>query len=514
MKTKKTRNILIGAAVVLSTALMYVAWRRAAEPPPSASHIALMSQLAEQGQSEHPDLIVYDGTNADEDPFVTKEQLVEMGLEVLQKDQKKKTGTGDLSKEAEEEIRKKLTDLHNEFVKKDGRPPRLSEVSFKYNEEYVLADYHGPQTVEALMAEFDEYYSHTHSSPGSELDMLFPRDEWIQRALDLGVVFLDNYDYAGIMQVRGLIAWVQSDPKQFARLYQAKGLEDEANFNAYIDEKIKDEALNNILWRDAMRKYPNSTGGFRLGNRYVMTRDNHMHVKIMPGDPDHTVFMLGPRKRDLTDEEMHLLKYHGVAPEDIEVFYIDENNEVMPPDSEPMRLDWKDRIAAMPEHKRQEEFRKTVEFLNSDMVNQMTIVDWMTMADYTGALLNYTDGGRAGVSDAPPVPPAPSGVAAPSEGQAPPPSEQELPRLLPPGVELPESPGRSAEDVDAFFQFLDLHLIENADVPENVRRGLKQRYEAYQMWKDQDRLRRQEPAPPSPPSNEDGDTSDEDDEDE
>ena len=68
--------------------------------------------------------------------------------------------------------------------------------------------------------------------------------------------------------------------------------------------------------------------------------------------------------------------------------------------------------------------------------------------------------------------------------------------------------------VEAFFQFLDQHLIENADVPENVRRGLKQRYEAYQMWKDQDRLRRQEPAPPPPPSNEDGDTSDEDDEDE
>ena len=52
-----------------------------------------------------------------------------------------------------------------------------------------MADYDGPQTVEALMAEFDENYSRTHSQPGSELDMLFPRDEWIQRALDLGVVF-------------------------------------------------------------------------------------------------------------------------------------------------------------------------------------------------------------------------------------------------------------------------------------------------------------------------------------
>ncbi|MDE0022420.1 MAG: hypothetical protein OXT69_13715 [Candidatus Poribacteria bacterium] len=497
MKTKKTRNILIGAAAALLAALMYFGWRRAAEPPPSASHVALMSQLAEQGKSEHPDLTVYDGTNADEDPIVTKEQLVEMGLETLRKDQKKKTGTGDLSKETEEEIRKKLTDLYNKFVKKDGRPPRLSEVSFKYNEEYVMEDYDGPQTVEALMAEFDEYHSKVHTPQGSEIDMLFPRDEWIQRALDLGVVFLDYYDYSGVVGLRGHFARVQSDPKRYARLYQAKGLKDEANFNAYIDEMIKDAAMDNILWRDAIRKFPDSSGGFRLGNRYVMTKDNHMHVKIATGDPDHTVFMLGPRKRDLTDEEMHLLKYHGVAPEDIEVFYIDENNEVMPPDSEPMRLDWKDRVAAMSEHKRQEALQEAVEFLNSDMVNHMTIVDWMTLADYTGALLDYTEGGRAGVSDAPPVPPAPSGVAASSEGQAPPPSEQELPRLLPPGVELPKSPGRSREDVDAFFDFLDLHLIENADVPENVRRGLKQRYEAYLMWKDQDRLRRQEPAPPN-----------------
>ncbi len=522
MSMKKTRIALIGAAVILLAAALMFFWmdsgqERAAEPPPSPSHIVLMSQLAEQGKSEHPDLTIYDGTNADDDPIVTKEQLVEMGLETLRKDQKKKTGAGELSKETEEEIRKKLTDLYNKFVTKDGRPPRLSEVSFKYNEEYVMADYDGPQTVNALMAEYDEYYSRTHSPPGSDLDMLFPRNEWIQRALDLGVVFLDNYDYAGIMQVRGLIEWIQSEPKRFARLYQRKGLEDEANFNAYIDEQIKKAAMDNILWRDAMRKFPDSTGGFRLGNRYVMTKDNHMHVKIATGDPDHTVFMLGPRKRDLTGEEAHLLKYHGVAPEDIEVFYIDENNEVMPPDSEPMRLDWKDRVAAMSEHKRQEALQEAVEFLNSEKVKEMTIVDWMTMADYTGALIDYTDGGRTGVSDAPPVSPAPSGVPAPpdeltADRAATDKQAQELPLLLPPGVELPKSPGRSREDVDAFFDFLDLHLIENADVPENVRRSLKQRYEAYQMWKGQDRLRRQEQASSS--ADENSQTAEDEDEDE
>ena len=293
-------------------------------------------------------------------------------------------------------------------------------------------------------------------------------------------------------------------------MIQKHGLEDDAKYNAFIDKEIMDAALDNILWRDARRKDPESTGGFRLGDRYIMTKDNQAYVKITPGDPSHSMIMYGPRDRDLTSEEMHLLRYHGVAPKGIEVFYINENNEVMPSGSDPMRVDWKDKVAAMSQHERQAALQEAVDFLNSEKVSHMTIVDWMTLADLTGALLDYTDSGRAGVSDAPPVPPALSGVGAPSEGLAPPPSEQELPRLLPPGVELPKSPGKSREDVDAFFEFLDLHLIENADVPENVRRGLKQRYEAYQMWKGQDRLRRQEPAP-SPPSNEDGDTSDEED---
>lgn len=523
MNMKKTRIVIAAsAAVCLAAALAYFGWKQEWKQTPSSSQVELMSQMAEKGRSQHPDIVFYDGTNAGENPFVTEEQVIEMFLEKLREEGKKQGGSGELPPNVEETFRKLAVDAYRKGVEKKGRIPQLSDVKFTakvtQEESYVEVDqswmnsYDGPQTVEALMRKYDTDYGYQ----GSWVDESFPREEWIRRALDLGVVFRDFADYSVLLQLRGKLARIRREPerKRSADLIRIYGLEDDAKYNAYIDAEILRVVRNNILHREAIRKDPRSMGGIHMGDRIIPTRGNQVHVKITPGNPHHGVVMYGPRDRRLTKEEKYLLKYHGVAPEGIEAVYLDENNEPMPPGSEPMRLDWKDSVAVMSEHERQAELQKTVEFLNSEKVNEMTIVDWMTLADYTGALLDYTDGGRAGVSAAPPVPPAPSGIAAPSKGQAPPPSEQELPRLLPPGVELPESPGRSAEDVDAFFQFLDLHLIENADVPENVRRGLKQRYEAYQMWKDQDRLRRQEPAPPSPPSNEDGDTSDEDDEDE
>ncbi len=509
------RIALIGALVAcLVAALGVFGWKRAADQP-SAPFLSV--ELGDMDDTRQPGIVYYDGTNADEDPFLTEKQLAEMVIDLSRKEFKEQGG--DLPEDAVEYLRYWATQAYAMCLKKENRLPRVSDMdTFSLNATQIekprttivgMDDYDGPQTVEAIMERYDKGYG-----PWREIDDVFPREEWIQRALDLGVEFRDGFDYTGILGLRRYMERFRSDPSpHFSRMREAKGLEDDANYNAFIDARIQRIARQNIQFREAKRKDPESTGGFFLRDQYIPTRGNQTYVRIDPDDPNHAVVMYGPRDRDLTKEEEHLLKYHGVAPEGIEVFYLDKNSKVMPAGSDPPRLSWEARVSAMSEHERHVALQKTVDFLNSEKVKEMTIVHWMTLADFTGALLDYTDGGRAGVSDAPPVSPvsqAPSGVVAPSEA----PSsrvEQELSRLLPPGVELPKSPGKSREDVDAFFDFLDLHLIENADVPENVRRGLKQRYEAYQMWKDQDRLRRQEPAPPSPPSNEDSDTSDEED---
>ncbi len=513
---KRTRIALIGAAVALLTAfLMVFGWKRAAVQPPASF------PTAAQGVDPMSNSVRKDGTDADNGVYESTEQLAAVYLEKL-RESYKKYGR-ELSPDEAAHFRKVAAEAFKEYVKEYGRKPSHSDIKFTdkppQRESRVeidtssLGNYDRPQTVEALMERYgkgkgDKYY-------GAWVEKAFPRKEWIQRALDLGIVFRDNHDYSGILNIRGLLARIRTHPESYADIIRIYGLEDDDKYNAYIDRKILKIARDNIMFREAARQDPRSMGGIHLADRIIPTRGNQVHVRIAPGDPNHAVVMYGPRDRRLTGEETHLLKYHGVAPEGIEVFYLDENNEVMPPDSKPMRLDWKDRIAVMSEHQRQTALQGAVDFLNSEKVKEMTIVQWMMMADYTGALLDYTDGGRSGVSDAPPVSPAPSGVVAPPDeptADRAAADEQALPPLLPPGVELPQSPGKSPEDVDAFFDFLDLHLIENADVPENVRRGLKQRYEAYQMWKGQDRLRRQEPKPPSPPANEDGDTSDEEDE--
>ena len=511
---KKTRIVIISAAVVLlAAALTIIGRQRAAEKPPAPS------ESVEQENARMPGFVYYDGTNATEDPHLTKGQFVERYLDLSMKDFKKQAGGEEMPEDGIEYLQNWAAEAYRAVVEKEGGPPRLSifegfnlkvEQVTEASTTPVVDRYDGPQTVESLVERYDDSYSSVFGSE-RELDKLFPREEWIQRALDLGVVFHDFRDYSGLMSTRSYVANVLNDPDHYDHQHKLYGLDDRSNYDAFFDREILLKIWRNEQRREAEIKHPESDGGFFYGGRYIPTRDNQVHVKITPGDPSHSIIMFGPRARKLTREERHLLKYHGIAPEGIEAVYLDENNQPMPPGSEPIRADWKDRVAVMSEYERQEALQETVELLNSDRMEVMTIVDWMTLADFTGALLDYTEGGRAGVPDAPPVPPAPSGFAASSEGQAPPPSEQELPRLLPSGVELPKSPGKSREDVDAFFDFLDLHLIENADVPENVRRGLKQRYEAYQMWKDQDRLRRQEPAPPSPPSNEDGETSDEED---
>ena len=279
-------------------------------------------------------MVFYDGTNADQDPYLTKEQFIDLVLEKAREADRKADGNGILSPE----IKKKLMDVaaktYDAGVEKEGRTPRLSDVSINLKvtqeESYVEADlsrlgyYKGPQTVEALMARFDKINRHQ----GSKED-IFPRAEWIQRALNLGVEFRDNLDYSGILAVRDVVL---NDRKRL------EILQDEARFNEHINRRILWKANDNIAFREMIRKNPRSTGGINMGGRYIPTQSNQVHLKITPGDPSHGVVQYGPRERKLTEREKRNLYYHGIAPKGIEVIYLDENNEPLPPGSDPITL--------------------------------------------------------------------------------------------------------------------------------------------------------------------------------
>ena len=63
--------------------------------------------------------------------------------------------------------------------------------------------YTGPQTVEALMAAFDEKYDRPYLD--KKVDQKYPRAEWLAMCFDRGAVFGDFGDYSGLMSERWLL---------------------------------------------------------------------------------------------------------------------------------------------------------------------------------------------------------------------------------------------------------------------------------------------------------------------
>ena len=498
MKTKKARIALIAAAAVCAAALAYVGWNWRADNPPSNFEIGF--EIAKQVPNEQKEDVFYDGTNADKDPFVTEAQLIDALLQKVREVSREKNGNEELPPDLVEFIEKFGSEAYQKHIHEHGHPLRLSKLdvhaSVSDAESYEgahlesLGYYDGPQTVEAVMEEFDKYNPHLSRS-----DDIYPRKEWVQRALDLGVQFLDNMDYSSIFHLRDHLVSVRKNPEKHAVSIKMNGLHNDEDFDAYIDREMVEIAKDNELLREATRKDPQGDGFIRLPDRYIMTRKNQVHVKITPGDPSHSVLMYGPRERKLTAKERRALTYHGIAPKGIEVIYLDENNEPLPAGSDPITLKWGDKVSAMSDAQREAALHKAADFLGSDRADEMTALEWKTLADYTGALLDYKPPApeNAAPPSTPKMPAAPNNPAAPAERTDPAPSPN-----------APEAPSESAqtavaeaaevqrEELDAFFEYLDRQLIENADLPEPVRRALRERHDAYLLWRKQDRLRRQE----------------------
>ncbi len=66
-------------------------------------------------------------------------------------------------------------------------PPELAEHGKKI--------YEGPQTTEAIMAEFDNVYSRVPTERLDRMDAAYPKETWIQDFLDKGAQFTDIGDY-------------------------------------------------------------------------------------------------------------------------------------------------------------------------------------------------------------------------------------------------------------------------------------------------------------------------------
>ena len=357
--------------------------------------------------------------------------------------------------------------------------------------------YEGPQTVEAIMEQFDHHYGRVvivgSKISMSEVDARYPRAEWVQRALDLGIRFKDYSDYSAILGARETAFVVQMapypHPSQSSQLYkELDGSNDASLIN--LDAHIVNAArLNDLIW-EGIEEGTLVDGRF-LRARYVPTRSNQVHIRLnldLTSRADLDVVgavLYGPGGRDLTEEEVYALTRHGVAPEGIEPVYLDENYEPLPPGVIP-RFNWKTYVENMTAEERGAALDWFASW-DAAAYEEMSTLTWMKTADLIAALLVYDS--ELGGAFPPPKAQAPPTPESPGESGQGGISDPRMQASEPPLPPLP--PGQGSEETEAFFEYLDWYMIENVELPEAVRQGLKRQYEAYRRWQD-DRLRKQE----------------------
>ena len=180
--------------------------------------------------------------------------------------------------------------------------------------------YIGPQTSEALMAEFDAKYLENRPK-SAEWDEHLSKEVFLQKALEKGFHFDDYSDYADILNLRGQVLNYKNAPKVWRS--GALNIPITTNFEEYVDGFIdrKIWELNTI--DKVFDENPDASG---------------VNVFFPPSHPDKYLPVVGKmtyvRQKPsgammtwgatLTAEERQNLLYKGIQPEGIEIVYIDE----------------------------------------------------------------------------------------------------------------------------------------------------------------------------------------------
>ncbi|MYB96775.1 hypothetical protein F4Y43_23275, partial [Candidatus Poribacteria bacterium] len=185
--------------------------------------------------------------------------------------------------------------------------------------------YEGPQTPDAIMAEWDLWYSNTYPNL-AQADARFPRSEWIQDILDMGITFKTHNDYSRLMGVRRHLAAVENTPKVWAS--GQRGIPASDNFEVY-----KKAAIQRRLWEgkqvdSAEAADPEVSGGFFFDDRpdvFLPAKKNRLYVYRDPESPDS----MKTWGEMMTEKQRFDLTYRGKHPEGWEVIYLDEDYNVL-----------------------------------------------------------------------------------------------------------------------------------------------------------------------------------------
>ncbi len=196
--------------------------------------------------------------------------------------------------------------------------------------------YQGPQTPEALMAEFGEKYLERYPE-SSEWDTQYPVKDWLQKLINKDVEFKEFKDYSYFLRLRRNLIRLKDDPDQWQS--GNWGIPITNNFEIYEENYI-----DRKIWEDSMVKqvrveYPNEP-------MVSVFFPSHYPDKYLP-TIGKTTFVR--RKGDamstwgtmLTEKQRDDLFRKGIEPEDIEIVYIDDEYNILSEKPKPYnREEW------------------------------------------------------------------------------------------------------------------------------------------------------------------------------
>ncbi len=184
-----------------------------------------------------------------------------------------------------------------------------------------LERYTGPQTVEALMAAFDEN-DDRRKVDDRKVDEKYPRAEWLAMLLDKGVVFRDYSDYSLFMNERWNLVGFEENGRWVSGALGMPPTDDWETF--------KEGYINKRIWQEQQiaaerQSDPSVFGGLFTGpdnQTYLPGRANRVYVERK----GRGAFFHGA---PLTEKQQWDIMLQGKHPEGYEIIYIDENGTIL-----------------------------------------------------------------------------------------------------------------------------------------------------------------------------------------
>lgn len=183
----------------------------------------------------------------------------------------------------------------------------------------------GPQTPKAIMETYDTWYNGAYSAVGN-IDETYPRAEWIQELLNMGVTFKTQHDYSLMMYARYRIAEVANKPEEWVS--GKYGVAPMDNFEDYKKAYIQRELWTQQQFELAQEADPEVNGAIFFDDApdiFLPIKKNRLYVYRDPNVPD----VMKRWGQPLTTKQYFDLMYRGEHPEGWEVIYLDENYNVL-----------------------------------------------------------------------------------------------------------------------------------------------------------------------------------------